>query len=65
MVKHKTTKFIQKAHLKEGAFTKFCKSKGFKGVTAQCIAEGKRSKNIHIVRRANLAQTLRRLPERS
>lgn len=58
-------KFIQKAHLKKGAFTRYCKDKGYKGVTAKCIAEGKKSNIAHVVRMANLAKTLRHLPERS
>ena len=58
-------KFIQGAHLKEGAFKQYCKSKGYKGVNAKCIAEGKKSKTLHVVRMANLARTLRRLPDRS
>lgn len=61
----KTNKnFIQGAHLKEGSFTRYCKSKGFKGVNSMCINEGKKSGNKHTVRMALLARTLRRLPER-
>jgi len=54
-------KFIQGMKIHPGKFTKYCKSKGFKGVTSQCIAEGRKSKNPHIVRRAVLARTLRKL----
>jgi hypothetical protein len=56
--------FIQGAHLKEGSFTRYCKSKGYKGVTSMCINEGKKSKNGRVVKMAVLAKTLRRLPER-
>lgn len=51
--------FIQKAHLKKGAFIKYCKGKGFNGVTNQCINEGIHSKNPHVQHRARLAKTLR------
>lgn len=60
----KQKKFIQGIHIHTGAFTQYCKSKGYKGVNAKCIAEGRKSKNHHVVRMANLARTLRRLPER-
>jgi len=66
MVKQNNKKFIQKAipESHEGRFTNYCKKKGFKGVTQKCISEGKKSKNLHTVKQANFAQTLRRLPER-
>ena len=58
-------KFIQKAipESHEGRFTKYCKKKGFKGVSQKCISEGQKSKNPHTVKQANFAKTLRRLPE--
>lgn len=65
MVKHKATKFIQKSHLKKGAFTRYCKGEGFGSVTAECIARGINSKNSHVNHMARFAKTLRRLPERS
>lgn len=55
----KKKKWIKKAIKSPGAFTKWCKSRGHKGVTAACIAEGKRSSNPTTRKRANLAQTLR------
>ena len=63
MGKQNNKKFIQGMHLHKGAFTDHCKSKGHKGVTAKCIAEGKKSDSLHIVRMATLANTFRRLPE--
>jgi len=54
-------KWIQKAVKRPGAFTKWCKSRGYKGVTSACIAEGKRSKNPRVRRQANLAATLRKI----
>jgi hypothetical protein len=59
----KNNKFIQKTHMKQGTFTKYCKSKGFKGVNTKCIEKGTHSKNSHVVKMANFAKTLRRLPE--
>ena len=44
----------------KGKFTRYCKSKGYKGVTSKCIAEGKRSKNPAIRKRATFAQNARR-----
>ena len=59
--KSKDKKWIQKAIKNPGSFTAYCKRKGYKGVTQACINEGKKSKNPTIRRRANLAQTLRKL----
>jgi len=56
--------WIKEAIKKPGAFTQWCIRRGYKGVTAQCIAEGKRSKNPTTRRRAHLAETLRELPRR-
>ena len=55
----KKKKWIKGAIKKPGSFTAWCKRKGYKGVTAECIAEGKRSKDSTTRKRANLAQTLR------
>ena len=42
-----------------GTFTEYCKRKGFSGVTAECIREGKRSKNPTTRKRATFAQSAR------
>ena len=62
--KNEDNKWIQSAIKKPGAFTKYCKRKGYKGVTNACIEEGLRSKNPTIRRRAALAKTLRKLGRR-
>ena len=49
-------KWIQGMHLRRGAFTNYCHNKGYDGVTAECIAEGKKSSDELTRRRANLAQ---------
>ena len=54
-------KWIQGAVKKPGAFTAWCKQQGFGGVTQSCIDKGKQSNNVTIKRRANLAQTFRRM----
>ena len=59
----KKKKWIPK-NLKKGAFTTYCRQKGFSGVTSECIAMGKKSKSTVVRRRANLASTLRALPRR-
>ena len=50
--------------LKKGAFTRWCKQRGYSGVTQACIMEGKRSKNPTIRRRAVLAETFRKIGRR-
>ena len=60
----KKKKWIQGAIKKPGSFTAWCKRQGFKGVTQACIEKGKRSKNPKIRKRANLAQTLRKLTKK-
>jgi len=57
-------KWIQKARVKKGAFTSWCKRNSFGGVTASCIAAGRRSKNATIRRRANLAATFKKMGKR-
>lgn len=57
----KKKKWIQNAVKKEGSFTAYCKRKGFKGVTDECIRMGMQSKDSTIQRRANLAKTLRKM----
>jgi hypothetical protein len=39
-----------------GAFTAYCKRKGYKGVTCACIREGLHSKDPHVRRMANFAR---------
>lgn len=53
--------WIQSAIKKPGSFTSYCKKQGFKGVTSACIAKAKRSKNPKTRKRANLAETLRKM----
>ncbi len=61
MAKKKSNKkWMQRAVKKPGAFTEWCKRRGYSGVTAQCIAEGKRSKNPTTRKRAVLAETFRK-----
>lgn len=43
----------------EGTFTSYCKSSGFDGVTNECIAKGKISKNPKIRKRATFAGSAR------
>lgn len=66
MARRKTRRknWIQSAIKKPGAFTRWCKQHGYSGVTAECIAKGKKSKNPTTRRRANLAATLRKLRKR-
>ena len=45
---------------KKGTFTKYCKNKGYKGVTSKCIAEGKKSKSKAIRKKATFAQNSRK-----
>jgi hypothetical protein len=59
MAAKKKKKWIKGAIKSPGSFTRWCRSRGHKGVTAVCIAEGKRSKDPKIRKRAHLAETLR------
>lgn len=59
----KKKKWIPKK-IKKGSFTAYCKSLGYKGVTAECIAKGKKSKNPTTRKRANLASTFRKMKKR-
>jgi hypothetical protein len=54
-------KWIQKAHLKKGTFTAWCKQQGFGGVTEACIQAGLKSSDDTIRRRAQLAKTFRKM----
>lgn len=56
----KEKKWIQKAIKKPGAFKAYCKSKGFKGVTAECIRAGLKAGG-KTAKRAALARTLRKM----
>ena len=60
-MKKKNDKWIQNAIKKKGAFTSFCKRKGFKKVTLACINLGLKSKNPLTKKRARLAKTLKDL----
>ena len=53
----KKKKWIQETT--KGAFTKWCKSKGFSGVTDKCIKLGKQSKSLRTRRRAVFAENVR------
>ena len=52
-------KWIAGAVSKPGSFTAYCKQKGFGGVTSACIAEGLKSKDPTVRKRAVLAKTFR------
>ena len=62
MAKKKKAKddWMQGAVKKKGAFKAYCKRKGFDGVTEECIAEGKASKDPTIRKMAALAETFRK-----
>lgn len=60
MAKRRNNKWMQSAVKKRGAFTEWCKRKGYKGVTSECIREGKKSKDPVVRKRATLAETFRR-----
>lgn len=62
MAKTKKKKnWIQEAIRNPGAFTAYCKRKGYDGVTEACIHEGLTSPNPTIRRRARFARKLRKL----
>ena len=56
----KKKKWIQSAIKKPGAFTAYCKGKGYEGVTGACISEGIKAGG-KVAKRAHLARTLRRI----
>ncbi|PMP87199.1 MAG: hypothetical protein C0173_09785 [Desulfurella sp.] len=56
----KSKKWMQKAVKHPGAFTEYCKQKGYDGVTEACIREGKESSDPTIRKRATLAETFRK-----
>ncbi len=49
--KSKPTIFIKKEN--KGKFTEYCKDKGHKGITQECIDEGLASKSADVRKRAN------------
>lgn len=57
-------KWMQTVVKKTGSFTKYCKSKGYKGVTQACIDEGKQSSNPTTRKRAVLAETFRKVAKK-
>lgn len=44
---------------RKGAFNKYCKSKGYKSVTTECIEEGLASKSAKVRARAQFAKNAR------
>jgi hypothetical protein len=55
----KVTKTFEKKGTK-GAFTRWCRSKGFSSVSLSCIKLGKKSKSLRTRRRAIFAENIRR-----
>ena len=54
---------VPKVEIKEenvGKFTRYCKRKGFNGVTTECIMMGKRSKNAGVRKMAVFAENARK-----
>ncbi len=59
MAKKKKNK-IKIKDSKKGSFTKYCKRKGYKGVTSKCIKEGKNSPSKAIRKKATFAKNARK-----
>ena len=59
-MRRKKKKWAQDAVKNPGAFTAYCKSLGFKGVTNACIEKGIAAGGA-VAKRAVLARTLRRM----
>ena len=59
-MKRTKNRWIQGAIKNPGAFTRYCKSKGFKGVTDKCIQEALAAGGT-VAKRARLARTLRKI----
>ena len=57
-------KRIQKADLKEWAFTERCKKRGFGSVNQQCITAGKASNDPKVRKQAILAQTFKKMKKK-
>ncbi len=65
MAKKKSTKpKIEINPANKGKFTKYCKTKGYKGVTKACIQEGKKSPNPKIRKEATFAENARKWKKR-
>lgn len=64
MAKKTKERWIQGAIKKPGSFTAYCKRKGHKGVTEECIREAMKSKNPKTRARARLAKTLRKMAKK-
>ena len=64
MAKKAKKNWIQSAIKNPGSFTEWCKRRGYKGVTSECIAEGLKSKDPTTRRRAALAKTLKGMAKR-
>lgn len=47
-----------------GAFTAYCKRKGYRGVTQACIEEAKKSGNPTLKKRAIFAENVRKIAKR-
>ena len=70
----KNTRWLQEASERmekkgtKGAFTKYCKSKGYKGVTQECINEAittaKRTGNKTLLKRAIFAKAVKGIAKR-
>jgi len=60
MARKRSKKWMQSSVKRPGAFRRWCRSRGYKGVTKSCIAEGLRSKNTRVKRMAVLARTFRK-----
>jgi len=62
------SKWIEGAIKKKGAFRRWCKRRGYEKVNSECIREAirvaKKTKDVRLLRRAVLAQTLLRLRKR-
>jgi hypothetical protein len=56
----KPKKWMKGAVKKPGAFTAYCKGKGYEGVTDKCIEEGIAAGG-RTAKRAHLARTFRRI----
>ena len=60
MAAKQKNKKLDLSNLKKGAFTEWCKRKGFQGVTLECIMLGLKSKNATIRKRAQFALNARK-----
>lgn len=70
MAKAKKKRWIQEAVERmeakgtKGAFTEYCKRKGYKGVTQECINEAKKSRNPILKKRAIFAENMRKIAKK-